>query len=112
VIVVIYILLGCLMDSLSMILLTVPIFFPMIMGLQFGLTPEHTAIWFGILTLIVVELGLIHPPVGLNVYVIQNIAGDVSLLETFKGVVPFLIAEFLRVSLIIAFPAITLVLIR
>ena len=112
VIVVIYILLGCLMDSLSMILLTVPIFFPMIMGLPFGLTPEHTAIWFGILTLIVVELGLIHPPVGLNVYVIQNIAGDVSLLETFKGVVPFLIAEFLRVSLIIAFPAITLVLIR
>jgi C4-dicarboxylate transporter DctM subunit len=60
----------------------------------------------------VVELGLIHPPVGLNVYVIQNIAGDVSLLETSKGVVPFLIAEFLRVSLIIAFPAITLVLIR
>jgi C4-dicarboxylate transporter, DctM subunit len=112
VIVLIYILLGCLMDSLSMILLTVPIFFPMIMGLPFGLTPEHTAIWFGILALIVVELGLIHPPVGLNVYVIQNIAGDVSLLETFKGVVPFLIAEFLRVSLIIAFPTITLVLIR
>jgi C4-dicarboxylate transporter DctM subunit len=58
----------------------------------------------------VVELGLIHPPVGLNVYVIQNIAGDVS--QTFKGVVPFLVTEFLRVSLIIAFPAITLELIR
>ena len=99
VIVVIYILLGCLMDSLSMILLTIPIFFPVVMGLDFGLSPEHTAIWFGILALIVVELGLIHPPVGLNVYVIQNIAGDVSMLETFKGVVPFLIAEFFRVSL-------------
>jgi C4-dicarboxylate transporter, DctM subunit len=112
VIVLIYILLGCLMDSLSMILLTVPIFFPVVMGLPFGLPPEHTAIWFGILALIVVELGLIHPPVGLNVYVIQNIAGNVSMLETFKGVVPFLIAEFFRVSLIIAFPIITLVLIR
>src|SRR3954452_4743631 len=112
VIVVIYILLGCLMDSLSMILLTVQIFFPVVMGLDFGLTPEHTAIWFGILALIVVELGLIHPPVGLNVYVIHNIAGDVSTLETFKGVVPFLIAEFLRVALLITFPAITLLLIR
>ena len=59
-----------------------------------------------------VELGLIHPPVGLNVYVIQNIAGDVSMFETFKGVVPFLIAEFFRVSLIIAFPILTLLLIR
>jgi C4-dicarboxylate transporter, DctM subunit len=112
VMVLVYILLGCLMDSLSMILLTVPIFFPVVMGLDFGLTPEHTAIWFGILALIVVELGLIHPPVGLNVYVIQNIAGDVSMLETFKGVVPFLIAEFFRVSLIIAFPVLTLILLR
>src|SRR5215831_20791281 len=111
-VVLIYILLGCLMDSLSMLLLTIPIFFPIVSGLDFGLTHEQTAIWFGILALIVVELGLIHPPVGLNVYVIQNIAGDVSLLQTFKGVVPFLIAEFLRVSLIIAFPAITLVLVR
>src|ERR1044071_6846178 len=107
IIVVIYILLGCLMDSLSMILLTIPIFFPLVMGLDFGLAPEHTAIWFGILALIVVELGLIHPPVGLNVYVIQSIAGNVSMLETFKGVVPFLIAEFLRVALLITFPAIT-----
>jgi TRAP-type C4-dicarboxylate transport system permease large subunit len=112
VIVLVYIALGCLMDSLSMILLTVPIFFPVVMGLNFGLSPEHTAIWFGILALIVVELGLIHPPVGLNVYVIQNIAGDVSMLETFKGVVPFLVAEFFRVSLIIAFPVLTLILVR
>jgi C4-dicarboxylate transporter, DctM subunit len=112
VIVLIYILLGCLMDSLSMILLTIPIFFPVVMGLNFGLTPEHTAIWFGILALIVVELGLIHPPVGLNVYVISNIAKDVSMMETFKGVVPFLIAEFFRVGLIIAFPILTLYFIK
>jgi tripartite ATP-independent transporter DctM subunit len=112
VIVLIYILLGCLMDSLSMILLSIPIFFPVVMSLQFGLSPEQTAIWFGILALIVVELGLIHPPVGLNVYVIHSIAGNVSMMETFKGVLPFLIAEFFRVSLIIAFPIITLVLIR
>jgi tripartite ATP-independent transporter DctM subunit len=111
-IVAIYILLGCLMDSLSMILLTIPIFFPVVMAQNFGLSPEHTAIWFGILALIVVELGLIHPPVGLNVYVISNIAKDVSMYETFKGVVPFLIAEFFRVGIIIAFPAITLYLVR
>jgi len=110
VIVILYILLGCLMDSLSMILLTIPIFFPVVMGLNFGLTPEHTAIWFGILSLIVVELGLIHPPVGLNVYVIHTIAKDVTMMETFRGVIPFLIAEFFRVGLIIAFPVITLVL--
>lgn len=112
IIVAIYILLGCLMDSLSMILLTIPIFFPVVMGLNFGLTPEHTAIWFGILALIVVELGLIHPPVGLNVYVISSLAKDVSLMDTFKGVIPFLIAEFFRVGLIIAFPILTVYFIK
>ncbi len=112
VIVMIYILLGCLMDSLSMVLLTIPIFFPVVMGLDFGMTPEHTAIWFGILALIVVELGLIHPPVGLNVYVISTIARDVSMMDTFKGVIPFLVSEFIRVGLIIAFPFLTLALIR
>ncbi|MBI3506023.1 MAG: TRAP transporter large permease [Proteobacteria bacterium] len=111
-IVVLYILMGCLMDSLSMILLTIPIFFPVVMGLHFGLSPEHTAIWFGIIALIVVELGLIHPPVGLNVYVISTIARDVPMMETFKGVLPFLFAEFIRVALIIAFPAITLLFIK
>jgi C4-dicarboxylate transporter, DctM subunit len=112
IIVAIYILLGCLMDSLSMLLLTIPIFFPVVMGLQFGMTPEHTAIWFGILALIVVELGLIHPPVGLNVYVISTIAKDVPMMETFRGVIPFIAVEFVRVGLIIAFPILTLYLIR
>ena len=112
IIVAIYILLGCLMDSLSMLLLTIPIFFPVVMGLNFGMSPEHTAIWFGILALIVVELGLIHPPVGLNVYVISNIAKDVPMMETFRGVIPFIVAEFIRVGLIIAFPVITLWLVK
>lgn len=112
VIIAIYLLLGCLMDSLSMILLTIPIFFPIVMALDLGLSLEDKAIWFGILALIVVELGLIHPPVGLNVYIIHSIARDVSMLDTFKGVVPFLIAEFIRVGLLIAFPAISLVGVR
>ena len=67
----------------------VPIFFPLIMTLDFGLTGEETAIWFGILTLIVVEVGLITPPVGLNVFIINKMAGDVKISDTFRGVVPF-----------------------
>ncbi|HEX6959277.1 MAG TPA: TRAP transporter large permease [Ferrovibrio sp.] len=103
-----YLVLGCLMDSLSMILLTIPIFFPVIMALDFGMTPEHTAIWFGILALIVVEVGLITPPVGMNVFVINGMAKGVSMGESFRGVVPFLISDFIRVTLLILFPAITL----
>ena len=81
-----------------MILLTIPVFFPLIMTLDFGMTPEETAIWFGILTLIVVEVGLITPPVGLNVFIINKMAGDVKISETFKGVLPFLISDILRVD--------------
>ena len=72
IILVIYVLLGCLMDSLAMILLTIPVFFPIIVQLDFGMSTEETAIWFGILTLIVVEVGLITPPVGLNIYVLPD----------------------------------------
>jgi len=111
-ILVLYLMLGCLMDSLAMILLTIPVFFPLIMTLEFGLTPEETAIWFGILTLIVVEVGLITPPVGLNVFIINKMAGDVKISDTFKGVLPFLMSDLLRVILLFAFPGITLVLIR
>jgi C4-dicarboxylate transporter, DctM subunit len=111
-IVVVYILLGCLMDSLSMILLTVPVLFPVVMALPLGMPPEDVAIWFGILSLVVVELGLIHPPVGLNVFVIHSIAKDVPMLETFKGVMPFLLSEFVRVGLLIAFPVLSLWLTR
>jgi C4-dicarboxylate transporter, DctM subunit len=107
-----YLALGCLMDSLSMILLTIPIFFPIVMGLDFGLSPEETAIWFGIIALIVVEVGLITPPVGMNVFVINSMAEDVPMLESFRGVMPFLISDIIRVVLLVALPPISLFLVR
>ncbi len=107
-----YILLGLVMDSLSMILLTVPIFWPIIAGLDFPLQGEDLKLWFGIITLIVVEVGLITPPVGLNVFVINSMAKDVPMIETFKGVLPFFLSDAVRVAIIIAFPAITLILPR
>ncbi len=100
--------LGCLMDSLSMILLTIPFFWPVISGLDFGMSQENLKIWFGILALIVVELGLITPPVGMNVFVINALAKDVPMSQTFKGVMPFFVAELFRVALIVAFPALSL----
>ena len=108
VMVVVYILLGCVMDSLAMILLTVPIFWPIISGLDFGLGEDDLKIWFGIITLIVVEIGLITPPVGLNVFIINSMATDVPMQETFKGVLPFLASDIIRVVLLVAFPILTL----
>jgi tripartite ATP-independent transporter DctM subunit len=107
-----YLALGCLMDSLSMILLTIPIFFPIVMGLDFGLSPEETAIWFGIIALIVVEVGLITPPVGMNVFVINALAEDVPMLESFKGVMPFVVSDIIRIILLVAVPSISLFLVR
>ncbi len=111
-ILVFYLIFGCVMDSLSMILLTIPIFFPMIAGLDFGLSPEDTAIWFGILVLIVVEVGLITPPVGMNLFVIQSMAPDIPIRDTYRGVMPFVISDMLRVVLLVMFPAITLFVLR
>ena len=112
-ILVIYILLGCVMDSLAMILLTIPIFYPMVMGLEFhGLGATDKSIWFGILALMVVEIGLVHPPVGMNVFIINRLAKDVPLVETFKGVMPFLASDLIRIVLLLAFPAISLVLVN
>jgi TRAP-type C4-dicarboxylate transport system permease large subunit len=96
------------MDSLAMILLTIPVFFPILMNLDFGMNSEDTAIWFGILTLIVVEVGLITPPVGLNVFVINKLAKDIPIIETFKGVLPFVISDLLRIALLFCFPSIVL----
>ncbi len=110
--VVLYILLGFVMDSLSMILLTVPIFWPIIAGLDFGLSVDDLQLWFGIITLIVVEVGLITPPVGLNVFVINSLAKDVPMIETFRGVMPFLVSDAVRVALIVSFPIVTLILPR
>ena len=106
-----YLVFGCFMDSLSMILLTVPIFFPVMMSLDFGMSPEHVAIWFGILVLIVVEVGLITPPVGLNLFVINAMDRETPMIETYKAVLYFVASDLFRVILLVAFPAITLFLI-
>ncbi len=109
----IYVVLGCLMDSLSMILLTMPIFLPIVMGLDYwGLDPTEKSIWFGILALMVVEIGLITPPVGMNVYIINRLARDVPMSVTFKGVVPFLVSDALRVMLLVFLPILSLWLVR
>ena len=104
----IYILLGAVMDGLAMILITVPVFLPIVLGLDLGMSAEAKAIWFGILVLSVVETGLITPPVGLNVYVINSLAEDVDLIETFKGVMPFVVSDFFRLATIVGFPAVAL----
>ena len=92
-IILVFLVLGCLMDSLSMIILAIPFFWPVVAGLDYGLSENETKIWFGIIILVVVELGLITPPVGLNVFIINAQARDVPMRETFKGVVPFLLSE-------------------
>lgn len=112
-IIAILLVLGCIMDSLSMILLMVPIFFPVIMGLDFfGLSDTDKAIWFGILALSVVEIGLITPPVGMNMYIITSLARDVPMGVAFRGVVPFLCSDALRVLLLVFVPSISLFLVR
>ena len=107
-----YLVLGCVMDSMSMLLLTIPIFYPIIGGLDFGMPREETLIWFGILAVVVVEVGLITPPVGMNVFVINGLAKDVPMWESFRGVLPFLFSDLIRIVLLVAFPAITLGLVR
>jgi tripartite ATP-independent transporter DctM subunit len=101
-IMVMYLILGCLMDAMAMIILTVPIVFPIIV--QLGFDP----IWFGIIIVMTVELGLIHPPVGMNVFVIKSVVHDVSFMTIFKGVIPFVLTDLLRLVILIAFPIIAL----
>ena len=107
-----YVVLGAVMDELSMLLLTIPIFFPMVMGLDFGMPKESVAIWFGIMVLMTVGFGLLAPPVGLNVYVVNAMAKDVPISESYKGVMPFLISDTLRTILLLFFPAISLWLVK
>jgi TRAP-type C4-dicarboxylate transport system permease large subunit len=106
-IVLVYLVLGCVMDGLAMILVTIPVFLPVVLGLDFGMPPEAVAIWFGILVLSVVEVGLITPPIGINVYVINSMSDGVPMSETFKGIVPFFLSDLVRITLIIAVPATT-----
>ncbi len=110
-ILVFYLIFGCLMDSLSMILLTIPIFFPVISALDFGMSPEHVAIWFGILVLIVVEVGLITPPVGMNLFIINAMDRSTPMTQTYKAVMWFVTSDIIRVMILVLFPAITLFLI-
>jgi tripartite ATP-independent transporter DctM subunit len=97
-IMVMYLVLGCLMDAMAMIILTVPIIFPVVM--QLGFDP----IWFGVIIVMTVELGLIHPPVGMNVFVIKSVVKDVSFATIFKGVIPFVATDLVRLVILISFP--------
>lgn len=97
-----YLVLGCLMDAMAMIILTVPIIFPVIVHLGFD------PIWFGVIIVMTVELGLIHPPVGMNVFVIKSVVKDVSFTTIFKGVLPFILTDIVRLVILIAFPIIAL----
>jgi len=107
-IVLMYVALGAVMDELSVILLTVPILFPLVMGLDLGLPPESVAIWFGILVLMTVGFGLLSPPVGLNVYIVNSLARDVPIAESYRGVLPFLASDALRTLLLLLFPPLSL----
>jgi TRAP-type C4-dicarboxylate transport system permease large subunit len=108
----IYILLGAVMDELAMILLTLPVFFPIVQALDFGMTPDDVAIWFGILVLIVVGIGLTAPPIGLNVFVISAITRNVPIEQTYRRVLPFIAADVLRLALVVAVPGLALWLVR
>lgn len=107
-----YVVLGAVMDELSMILLTIPIFFPMIMALDFGMPKDAVAIWFGVMVLMTVGFGMLAPPVGLNVYVVNSMAKDVPIAESYRGVMPFLASDVLRTLLLLFFPGISLWLVQ
>jgi C4-dicarboxylate transporter DctM subunit len=97
-----YLVLGCLMDALAMIILTVPIVFPVIVALGFN------PIWFGVIIVMTVELGLIHPPVGMNIFVIKSVVEDVKISTIFYGVIPFIVTDLIRLVILIAFPILAL----
>ncbi len=107
-----YIVLGAVMDELAMILLTLPVFMPIVLTLDFGMSAEDVAIWFGILVLVVVGIGLAAPPIGLNVFIINKIAADVPILRTYRGVIPFVVADLIRLAILTAMPIISLWLVK
>jgi TRAP-type C4-dicarboxylate transport system permease large subunit len=103
---VIYVVLGTAMEELSMILLTVPVFFPLVVGLGFD------PVWFGIIIVVVVQIGLISPPVGMNMFVVKSMLPRISTATIFRGVTPFVVAEVALLAILVAFPWISLVLPR
>jgi C4-dicarboxylate transporter, DctM subunit len=100
------------MDELAMILLTLPVFIPIVMTLDFGMPPDDVAIWFGILVLIVVGIGLSAPPIGLNVFIINKLASDVPIVQTYRGVMPFVISDLVRLAIVTLSPGVALTLVR
>jgi len=111
VIVGIYLVLGCVLESLSMILLTVPVFYPIVVDLDYGIgDPDLVLVWFAVIVVVVTEISLITPPIGMNVFVLRGVLGDVRLGTIFRGLVPFLLSDFVRLGLIIAFPVLSLLL--
>ncbi|UWR25060.1 TRAP transporter large permease [Sulfitobacter sp. S223] len=108
IVLIMYLLFGCVMDSLSMVLLTVPIIFPIMSVLDFGMSVNDFGLWFGILVLIVVEVGLITPPVGMNLFIINGMSKTTPISETYKGALPFVITDIVRVVILASFPAVTL----
>ena len=110
IILLIYLLLGCVMDSLSMIMLTIPIFYPIVMGLElFGLDASAKSIWFGIVALMVVEIGLITPPMGMNLFIVQKYSRGASLATVNRGILPFIGADVVRIAIVVFVPALSLV---
>ena len=94
--------LGCILESISMMLLTVPVFYPLMRALGFDL------VWFGIVVVVVIEISLITPPIGLNVFVLKSMLPDIELTKIFRGVLPFIAADIIRITLIVAIPGISL----
>ena len=107
-----YILLGAVMDELAMMLLTVPAVFPVVSAMDFGIPSDEVGIWFGILLLTVIGIGLIAPPMGLGVFIVTSIARDVAIVDVYRRVLPFVAADFIRLAFLVAFPGITLALVR
>jgi len=107
-----YLVLGCALESLSMILLTVPVFYPLVQALELGLDAEAVLIWFGIVVVVATEISLLTPPVGMNVFVLRGLLPDVSLATIYRGVTPFWLADILRLGIVLYVPGLSLALPR
>ncbi len=107
-----YLVLGTFMDSMAMVLLTLPMLLPTLKAMDFGLGPDATLIWIGILVLVAVEVGMISPPFGLNLFVLKAAAPEVPMRAIYRGVVPFIVSDLLRIALLVAFPSLSLALVR
>ena len=110
----VYVILGTVLESLSMIMLTVPVFYPLVLGLDLGdysealMDPDMALVWFGIIVVVITEISLITPPVGLNVFVLKSMLDDVKLSTIFRGVTPFWIVDIVRLMTLILLPGLVL----